>query len=337
MTPPAPRPWLGPLGSAFAALAAARVGLHRSGLLRPARLSGPVVSVGNLSLGGSGKTPVVAWIAERLAREGVPVAVLSRGYAGRFAGDALVVSDGSRIDADAAECGDEPLMLARRLPGVVVAVGRQRLLAGRAVEARFGRRLHVLDDGFQHLALHRDLDVVCLDPADLDDRPLPAGRLRERPAALARADVVLIGGELREPARLLALGVAAERVHRMRRRPAALLDAAGAAVTPTDPVLLLSGIARPERFAADARAFGLQVAGHASFADHHAFSPAELAAVEAQARALGATLVVATEKDAARLSGARLGLPVAALRLELTVDGEERLLERLRELARGLA
>lgn len=337
MTAPAPRPWLGPLGSAFGALAAARVSLHRSGLLRAARLSGPVVSVGNLSLGGSGKTPVVAWIAERLAREGVPVAVLSRGYAGRFAGDALVVGDGTRIEADAAECGDEPLMLARRLPGVVVAVGRRRVLAGRAVEARFGRRLHLLDDGFQHLALHRDLDVVCLDPADLDDRPLPAGRLRERPEALARADVVLIGGEPRDPARLPALGVAAERVHRMRRRPAALLDAAGAPVTPAGPVLLLSGIARPERFAEDARGFGLQVVGHAAFADHHAFSEAELRDVEAQARAHGAVLVVTTEKDAARLAGTRLGLPLATLRLELAIDGEESFLERLRALARRLA
>jgi tetraacyldisaccharide 4'-kinase len=337
VTPPAPRSWLGPLGSAFGALAAARVGLHRSGLLRPARLSGPVVSVGNLSLGGSGKTPVVAWIAGRLAREGVPVAVLSRGYGGRFAGDALVVGDGVSVTGDAAECGDEPLMLARRLPGVVVAVGRRRALVGRAVEALFGPRLHVLDDGFQHLALHRDLDVVCLDPADLDDRPLPAGRLRERPNALARADVVLIGGDAPGPQRWGALGVAAERVHRMRPWPAALLDTAGAPVRPAGPVLLLSGIARPERFAEAARGFGLQVAGHASFADHHAFSAAELAQVEAQARALGAALVVTTEKDAARLAGARLGLPLATLRLELTIDGEERLLEQLRALARRLA
>src|SRR5262249_56083068 len=119
--------------------------------------------------------------------EGLPVAVLSRGYGGRFRGEALVVGDGSTVLASADEAGDEPVMLARALPGVVVAVGRRRHAVGRAVEARFGRRVHVLDDGFQHLRLARDLDLVCLDVHDPADRPLPAGPPRARPAALARA------------------------------------------------------------------------------------------------------------------------------------------------------
>src|SRR6185436_92911 len=166
------------------------------------RLTGPVISVGNLGVGGSGKTPVVARLAQLLLEAGLPVAVLSRGYAGSFRGECLLVSDGQRILADAAAAGDEPVMLARDLPGALVAVGRRRDRVGRFVEGRFGPCVHVLDDGFQHLGLARDLDVLCLRPADLRDRPLPAGRLREWPEAAARADIVLWWGDAADPALL---------------------------------------------------------------------------------------------------------------------------------------
>ena len=184
--------WLAPFGAAFGAGAALRVGLYRRGWLRQSRLSGPVISVGNLSVGGSGKTPLVARIAEILRDAGEPVAVLSRGYGGTFRGDYLIVGDGAAVVAGSAEAGDEPVMLARALPGVLVAVGRRRDRVGRAVEARYGRRVHVLDDGFQHLRLFRDLDVLSVSDADLQDRPLPAVRLRERASASPRADVLCV-------------------------------------------------------------------------------------------------------------------------------------------------
>jgi len=160
-------------------VAALRVALYRRGVLGSSRPRGPVISVGNLSVGGSGKTPLVARIAELAAEASLPVAVLSRGYRGAFRGEALIVSDGERVLCGAAEAGDEAVMLARLLRGAVVAVGRRRDRVARAVESRFGPRLHLLDDGFQHLRLQRDLDLLCVDPADLEDRPLPAGRLRE--------------------------------------------------------------------------------------------------------------------------------------------------------------
>src|SRR6185436_17890577 len=183
---------LAPFGALYGAAASARVRAYRRGWLARARLAGPVISVGNLSVGGSGKTPVVARVAEILRDDGLKVAVLSRGYRGAFRGDALLVSDGRTPLADARGAGDEPVMLAQGLPGVVVAVGARRDVVGRFVEARFGACVHVLDDGFQHLRLARDLDLLCVDAARADDRPLPAGRLREFPSAAARADLVLL-------------------------------------------------------------------------------------------------------------------------------------------------
>ena len=247
------------LGSLFASAASLRVAAYERGLLRRARLGGPVVSVGNLGVGGSGKTPVVRLVAEVLREAGAPVAVLSRGYGGRFRGDALVVSDGRAVTASAEEAGDEPVMLARALPGVVVAVGRRRDVVGRAVEARFGRRVHVLDDGFQHLRLARDLDLVCLDVADLDDRPLPAGRLRERPAALARASLVLltrVEAASEDELQRLEARLGPARTLRVRRRVVGFrtLDGAPAAAPPR--AFLLAAIARPERLEARRRGTG---------------------------------------------------------------------------------
>jgi tetraacyldisaccharide 4'-kinase len=329
------------LGDAFGAIASLRVAAYRRGLLPRARLAGPVVSVGNLGMGGSGKTPVVARVAEILRDAGEPVAVLSRGYGGRFRGEALVVSDGTAILAGAAEAGDEPVMLARALPGVVVAVGPRRDRVGRAVEVLFGRRVHVLDDGFQHLRLERDLDLVCLDVRDLEDRPLPAGRLRERPSALDRADLVLLTrleAASEEELRALEARLSPERTHRVARRVAGWRSPGGAPAAPPAPAFLLAAIARPERFERDVAQCGVPVAGRAFFRDHHRFRPEELARVSAEARAAGATAIATTAKDAVRLEGApALGLPLVVLAIAADVVDEARLRERLLAVARRAA
>jgi tetraacyldisaccharide 4'-kinase len=328
------------LGRVFGAAAALRAEAHRRGLLRQARLRGPVLSVGNLAVGGRGKTPVVAHVAALVRDAGLPVAVLSRGYRGAYRGDALVVGDGTRVLATVDESGDEPLMLAQALPGVVVAVGRRRDVVGRCVEERFGPRVHVLDDGFQHLRLHRDLDLVCLDLRDLDDQPLPAGRLRETPRALTRADLVLVTGPDEASTADLegALGrIGAERTHRVRRRPLGFVDRAGTPAAPPGRVFLFAGIAAPERLGADVAALGLETAGRRFFPDHHAFTAAELAAVEAEARRLGADALVTTAKDAVRLPEAASGLPLLVLRLGLEVSDEARFRERVLAVARRVA
>jgi len=330
---PRPRPWLAPLAGLFGGAAALRASLYLRGLLPRARLGSPVISIGNLAVGGRGKTPLVELSATLLRDAGRPVAVLSRGYGGSFRGDALIVSDGARVLADAGRAGDEPVMLARALPGVVVAVGRDRARLARAVEESLGPRVHLLDDGFQHLRLARDLDVVCVDAADLGDRPLPAGTLRERPAALARADLVLVGGEDEDEARAAceALGQARGRasVFRMRRRPVGFSDRSGAPAPPPGRAFLLSGIARPARVASDLAGQAVALLGHASFADHHLFRPGEVAEVVRRARAAGAEAIVTTAKDAVRLPAAELDLPVLVFRVRCEVEDEPRFRARL--------
>jgi tetraacyldisaccharide 4'-kinase len=323
------------LGALFAALAGLRVAAYRRGVFPHARLAGPVVSVGNLSVGGSGKTPVVLRVAEILRDEGRAVAVLSRGYGGCFRGEALLVGDGSRVLADADAAGDEPVMLADALPGVVVAVGRRRDAVGRFVEARFGPRVHVLDDGFQHLRLARDLDVVCLDVDDLDDRPLPAGRLRERPAALDRADVVLLTRlEAASEERLGRLEdeLGRGRTHRVARRVVGWRTPGGKAAAAPRRVFLFAGIARPGRLAHDAVASGAEVVGSAFFPDHHRYRRPEIDALAARARAAGADALGTTAKDLPRL---RALLPdvsdpsVLVLRVAAVIADEARFRARL--------
>jgi len=323
--------WLAPLGAVFGAGAAVRVGLYRRGFLRQSRLSGPVISVGNLGVGGSGKTPLVARIAEILRDAGEPVAVLSRGYGGSFRGDYLIVGDGTTVLADPAEAGDEPVMLARSLPGVLVAVGPRRDRVGRAVEARFGRRVHVLDDGFQHLRLFRDLDVLSLSDADLHDRPLPAGRLRERPSAAARADVLCLWS---------ATGTSLDsdgRTFRVTRRPLGFFDAAGEPRPAPARPFLLSGIARPERFWSDVAAAAPGVVGRTAYADHHRFTPNEVRRVYDDARAVRADAIVTTAKDAVRLPPVAPELPVLVFRIAAQIGEEPRFRDRLLAAVRSAA
>ena len=323
-----PQAWLSPLGALMGGAASLRAALYRRGLLRQARLDGRVISVGNLRVGGSGKSPVVAHLAQRLIAEGHAVSILSRGYGGSFRGPCLVVSDGTSVLATAEAAGDEPVMLARRVLGAVVAVGAHRDLVGREVEARFGRRVHLLDDGFQHLRLARDLDIVCVTLADLRDRPLPAGWLREGRSALARADVVLLStdGASREASDAARDSLGRERTFVVSRRARGFFAADGTPRPAPARPFLLSGIARPERFAADVPAH----VGHAAYGDHHAFRAADLDAAVARARALGADALVTTEKDAVRLPARSWDPPLLVFGIEVAVEDDARLTARLR-------
>ena len=285
------------------------------------RLSQPVISIGNLAVGGRAKTPIAAAVASRLLALGERPAILSRGYARRLPEDGVVVvrdPDGIRADVDRA--GDEPLMLARQLEAVAVLASASRYLAGRLAEQHFGCTVHVLDDGFQHFQLHRDVDLVVVDGADLaDPRTLPAGRLREPLETLAVADGVITLDDASVQA--LGGGVPAWRARR-KVGEARLVEPAGAPVEFSfGTAVALAGVANPDRFFADLRAAGWPIARELSYRDHHPYTARDVATIFRTARADGAGLVVTTEKDLMRLLPFRpFPMPVAFVPLTIAIE-----------------
>lgn len=281
------------------------------------RLRRPVISVGNLAVGGRGKTPVVAHIAKLLVERGERPAILSRGYARRDAADGVVVvRDPKDIRADIDRAGDEPLMLARQLPGAIVLSSPDRYLAGRLAEHHFDATVHLLDDGFQHLQLDRDVDVVIIGRDDVKHPvTLPAGRLREPMDTLVAADAVITS----EPdVEVDTRGVDIPLFRWSRRigepRGVALAD-------DSRSVFAVAGIANPQRFAGDLRAAGWHVAGALTFRDHYAYSKRHLDRIIAAARAAGAAAILTTEKDYVRLLRYRpFGMPIGWLPLTMEPD-----------------
>jgi tetraacyldisaccharide 4'-kinase len=266
------------------------------------RLDRPVISVGNLGVGGSGKTPTVAHIVETLLALGERPSILSRGYARRRASDGVVVvRDAGGIRADLDRAGDEPLMLARRLPGAAVLCAPERFLAGRLAEEHLGCTVHVLDDGFQHVRLARDADCVMVTAADLD----PAStRIRREPLdALIDADAAILAPEISgEDAVRSKLPLT--RVFETRKALDRLRFVGDGAVVPSTAGLravAAAGIAQPERFFTDAATAGLVLARTLQFPDHHRFTRQDVSRMEQAVRDTGADVLVTTEKDAVRL------------------------------------
>ena len=288
---------------------------------RTTRLFRPVISIGNLSTGGRGKTPTVIHLARLLVEAGEVPAVLSRGYARRRRIDGVVVvSDGQHLLADLPRAGDEPLMIAKAVPGAVVVVCEQRLLAGMLAERAFGATVHLLDDGFQHLALARNIDLVLVSADDLGDRPMPMGRLREPVGALAAADAIII--DAAESARAIADARGKPTFHLRRSLgPPAPIDSAARHTSVDGPVLALAGIAGPERFTRSLEQAGYTVAQSLVFADHHAYTTRDVATIVAAAAAAGAHTIVTTMKDAVRLLPLRpFPIPIVAIPLEVSIE-----------------
>lgn len=260
-----------------------RNALYDRGIVRPRSLQGPVVSVGNLSVGGSGKTPFVMLLGDLLKARGIKFDILSRGY-GRQTRGVLQVDPGGW----ARDFGDEPLLMARRLE-VPVILGEERVEAGLFAEKQFGPQLHLLDDGFQHRALARDFDIVLVTPEDARDRLLPAGRLREPLASLRRADaIVLASGASAD-----AFPLDGKRVWRVRRGivPRAV---------PPRPVAFC-GIARPQSFFLQLRTAGVEPVAEAIYRDHHAYTEKDVRELQKAAAESEAGGFVTTEKDAVNL------------------------------------
>lgn len=331
------------------AAARARRAAYERGLLRSTRASVPVIAVGNLSLGGTGKTPLVLWLAHALSSIGVRPGILTRGY-----GSALG-SAAHRVRADDPREADEALLLARRLPDAIVVAGRDRRHAAR-IAAGDGAQALVLDDAFQHLALARDLEILLIDPRVPPGagRVLPAGPLREPWSAASRANffVVVDDGvtppvaspEAAAPRRPAPPPVRAngfgKPIVRAERRASALRCAGSSHALSSlagTRVFLLSGIAHPAGFRALVERLGARIAGESRHPDHHRFSDAELTHAAAAARAATAEMILTTEKDAARLPATFLARDdVAVLEIDLAItEGEERLLDAVRRVAKG--
>ncbi len=311
-----------PLSTIYGGIVATRNALYQHSLLSPRTLRGPVVSVGNLSAGGSGKTPFVLLLGVFLKARGLKFDVLSRGY-GRNSRGVLLVDPAGLPQ----QFGDEPLLIARKLQ-VPVIVGENRYEAGKFAEARFGAQLHLLDDGFQHRALARDFDIVLVTPHDATDRLLPAGRLREPLASLSRADaVVLTSGASPE-----SFPVEGKMVWRLRRGIVPQN-------VPNRPVVFC-GIARPQNFLLQLRAANVHPVAEAFYRDHHPYTQKdvrELLELKRQSEAAG---FVTTEKDAINLGpylSALEPLAVVPVRMELmdAANALDTMLRKIEERRRG--
>lgn len=300
------------LSGVFGGAVRLRNSLYDSGVLPAKRLRGPVVSVGNLSVGGSGKTPFVILLGELLQARSIAFDVLSRGYRRQTTGVALVDPGGLPRDF-----GDEPLLIARRLRCPVI-LGEERLDAGTFAEERFGARLHLLDDGFQHRQLAREFDIVLVTPDDARDHLLPAGRLREPLSALRRADAVVLASGA-EPANFPLEGKTVWRV----RRGIVTSD------LPSHP-LAFCGIARPQSFFAQLRKTGTDVAAEVVFPDHHAYTEKDLRDLQFVAEQNQAGGFVTTEKDAVNLGGYLASLqPLAVVPVKMDMADASRALDHL--------
>ncbi len=299
------------LSAAYARAAAGRRAWYARHPEARRRLSFPVISVGNLAVGGTGKTPVVATLARWLVSQGEHPAILSRGYARRHVADGVVVvSDRHRVLEPVSRSGDEPQMLARALPGVPVLVAADRYLAGRIAERRFGCTVHLLDDGFQYFTLARNVDLLLVSPEDVHDTVLPGGRLREPLDAARAADAVLVPGGEHEKIEVAArLGIGTTFRVATKFGAARLLEPFGALLPPMSGTraLAVAGLARPRRFFDAARLHGWDLVQELAFRDHHWFDAADLKRMISTARAANAGVILTTEKDAMRL----LALPLA--------------------------
>ncbi len=332
----AARPLLWPLVPAYRLALALRDLQLRTGLKPIRRLRWPVVSIGNLSTGGAGKTPLTIALAKALTARGLHVDVLSRGYGRRGSAHPLLVD--SRGTAQ--DFGDEPLLIARESQ-VPVYVAAERYEAGlsaeRSAEAQSkaprdaeespGLKAHILDDGFQHRQLARDIDVLLLSRRDLNDHLLPAGNLREPLSAALRAQVIAIPADEPEvEAQLKSMGWQGIfwRLHRRMEIPQ--LDG---------PFAAFCGIARPDQFFHGLESAGVTLAARTVFADHHDYTAADLARIQSTARAAGAKALLTTEKDRIRLGGLTATLPILTVQLRIEIEDESAAIDWLIDHQRG--
>lgn len=292
-----------------------RLCAYRHGLFKVRSLPGFVVSVGNLTTGGTGKTPAVITLGKWAVQKGYRTAILSRGFGGKHGGEVLEVSDGTQILYDSSTTGDEPYLMAKAVPGAAVIISKKRYRAGRYAHEKFGTQLFILDDGFQHIGLKRDLDLVLIDTSYPfgNCHLLPRGPLREPVSELTRADaIVLTRFNKRAP------GVKTETFLRQHFPSIPLLCAdhvPGQVVFPGTSqiqssdglrsmrVVAFAGIAQPKLFKETLENAGAHVVRFRKFSDHYSYTPGDIEALIRMKEETGASYILTTEKDWIRIAG----------------------------------
>lgn len=320
--PPLVRMALWPLSLVYGQLMRLRVALYERGLLKQKRLNRPVISVGNLTVGGTGKTPMVIWLAERLLAQGLRVGILSRGYKG---------SGGTSDEIE--------LMKLRLNNRVAFGVGPDRFEQGRRIEACAD--VFLLDDGFQHRQLGRDVDILLIDAARSLGKEvmLPTGRLREPVSAMSRADFLLftrtetVPGTMEAIKKLQQYPVFSAATQLVGfRRLGERIPFVPASEIGAGPFYAFCGIGNPRAFFLNLQNWGIAVAGKCEFGDHHRYDERDVRELVAAARRMGARALVTTEKDEQNLSGEKFeGLPVYVAVIDLAIDKEEVFLQAIRE------
>ncbi|MGH9932481.1 MAG: tetraacyldisaccharide 4'-kinase [Pyrinomonadaceae bacterium] len=338
---------LPPLSAIYSAVTRARLAAYRRGWFSASQLAAPVISVGNLTTGGTGKTPLVEWVCSAVARETRKKAcVLTRGYGRANPTAQILVSDGNKLLASAPESGDEPYLLARNLIGIAAVISNpDRLAAGEWAITNLGSEIFVLDDGFQHLRLTRDLDIVTIDATNPwgGRHLLPYGRLREPRAGLSRADCVVITrtdqvedlASIKAEVQRLAGAIP---VFSSRMVTSGIRGLDGESVDKkrfvSEPVAAFCAVGNPKSFFNHLRGEGYTPAFTRTFADHHSYTQPEITRLVKDAKASGANGLLTTAKDAIKLSTFELELPCHVLDIRVSIDDEERLLEIIRNACR---
>jgi len=325
-----------PLAGLYGAGARLRRRAFQQGWLKSRRLSRPVISVGNLTVGGSGKTPLVAEVTEILLRNGYKPSILTRGYGRERGTDLIALEPQLQRDTDSRVVGDEPALLARMLPGAPIVICADRYRAGLLAEERFGVDIHILDDGFQHFALQRDLDLVAIDVTQdvLQDAVLPAGRLREPSSALSRADVIILTRvEIQDPAsteRLVSKMHPNAPVFHCSMGLHELVAAASREAIPPkvyqgDRACAFCAIGNPSAFFSDLRQWGFNLVAEIALRDHHVYGEEDVHRLNRAAREKKASVFLTTEKDLMNVpSQLKFELPVLACAIRAEISDTQR-------------
>lgn len=349
---------LPPLSAIYSAVTRARLTAYRRGWFSVSKLAAPVISVGNLTTGGTGKTPLVDWVcrvvagkcahvageaADEITPSGKRVCVLTRGYGRANPKSQVVVSNGTELLADEREAGDEPFLLAKNLIGIAAVIANpNRVAAGEWAIENFKSDVLVLDDGFQHLRLARDLDIVTIDATSPfgGGSLLPYGRLREPLAGLSRADCVVITrteqvedwapikefvGRVAGAVPVFSSRMVTSEIRRLdNERP-------DREQLPSQPLGAFCGVGNPESFFNHLRREGYSLAFTRAFADHHNYNQSEVQALVEQAKSSGASALITTAKDAIKLASFNLEIPCYVLEIQISIAEEDRLVKMIRD------